>query len=142
MRRTTTILLLEDDKNDAFFFRRALAVCDFEGELRVAETTNKARDYLEGQGKDRDRNGDPLPDVIVTDLQENRTNAIEFLDWIRQQESCKQIPIVVFAGGALPQAAVSALENGVAAIFAKSKDFRETCERVKSILTLVPKREK
>src|SRR5436190_16585122 len=139
MRGTPTILLLEDDENDVYFFRRGLAACHFDGELRVVETTRKARDYFESNEKNRDRESDPLPDLIVTDLQVDRTNAMEFLDWLRQEESRKEIPVVVFAGTASPKVTASAVERGVIAFFAKSGNFTEMCECVRSILAFVPK---
>jgi CheY-like chemotaxis protein len=132
---------LEDDENDVFFFRRALTACDYGGDLRIAQSTNKARDYLEGRGEYSDRVGDPLPDLIVTDFKVRGPNGIEFLQWVRQQEIYQDIPVVVYSGSALPRDKVAALESGALAFFNKESDFHKMRERVRNILTFLPKRE-
>src|SRR5688572_10374133 len=62
------ILLIENEESDVFLFRRALSRLNFIGVVRVVGSVSEAREYLEGRGRFADRSYDPLPDLIVSDM--------------------------------------------------------------------------
>jgi CheY-like chemotaxis protein len=136
------ILLVENDENDLFFFRRALAACEFHGDLRVVESMARAVDYLEGRGEFADRRYYRQPDLIVTDFKLPGQTGVEFVRWLRTKQSYEEIPIVMFSGTALPKDRDAALKEGVRAFFPKSGDFREVCQQMENILQFLPKKEK
>ena len=139
MGKAPLILLLENEENDVFFFRRALAACHFDGDVRIVETMAQARDYLEGVGEYRDRSYYRLPDLIVTDFKLPGQTGVEFLQWIAKRPEYKRIPVVMFSGSALPADRAAALTGGALAFFTKSGNFQEICECVESILKYMRK---
>jgi two-component system, chemotaxis family, response regulator Rcp1 len=84
-----TILLIEDDENDAELFARAFKRSGCEGVLHHVSTVERAIDSIAGSVH---------PRLIFLDLLLPNLRGIHFLRWLRDQENCKCIPVVVLAG--------------------------------------------
>ncbi len=133
-----TILLLEHDDADIFFFRRALALVGFTGQVRVVSSFGEARDYLEGRGKFSDRRYFPMPAMIVSDLKVPGRTGMEFLQWLQTEMNFKDIPFVMYSGSATGSEAQQAVEGGARAFVQKQLDFAEAITKVREILTYMP----
>ncbi len=90
-----TLLLVEDSADDVLFVRRALAKIGCSLHLAVAEDGEQAVRYLRGEGEYADRAVHPLPNVVLLDWKLPRMSGIEVLEWIRQQSSLRNMPVIV-----------------------------------------------
>ena len=89
------ILLVEDDENDVFFFRRALRKAELELPLQLVTDGEQAVQYLNGDGKYRDRAAHPLPDIIFLDLKLPYISGMEVLEFIQKQPALLKIEVIV-----------------------------------------------
>lgn len=90
-----SVLLVEDDSNDILFVQRAFRRVNPMISIEIVKDGDEAVDYLLGVGNYADRDRYSLPALILLDLKLPRRSGIEVLQWIRQQESIKRIPVVV-----------------------------------------------
>ena len=134
MQKVPLILLLENDENDVFWFRRALTACQVEADLRIVVNVTQARDYLAGRGEFSDRAYYRMPDLIVTDFKMHGQTGVEFIRWLRQESTYKELPVVMYSGTALPKDKAAALDSGALAFFQKSGDFKTVCANVAEIV--------
>src|SRR5882672_5044832 len=131
------ILLIEDEKADVLLFRSALADLKFNGVVHVTGSVPEARDYLNGVAPFDDRWQYPLPDLIVSDMNLPGANGYVFLEWLRGQERFCDLPFLFFSGSFAPVDKGRANELGVL-LFAKTTDTDLMCQRVQSMLKLLP----
>ena len=89
------ILLVEDDQNDAFFFERAAVKAGLANPIKVARDGREALDYLGGLGDFADRLQNPLPCLLVLDLNLPRVHGLEVLRWLRQHEPVCTLLVVI-----------------------------------------------
>ncbi|MFI5219169.1 MAG: response regulator [Bacteroidia bacterium] len=87
------ILHVEDDAVDAMVMERALKKCDINHTLYKAANGIDALDVLRGtNGKQKI---DPLPKIILLDLNMPKMNGIEFLRELRSDLNLKSISVFV-----------------------------------------------
>jgi DNA-binding response OmpR family regulator len=132
------ILLLENNTNDVFFFRRALARLGYHGSVRIVTGVSDARSYLEGNGPYRDRSYYPIPDLIVCDMKVFGGTGNQFLEWVRQHDDFRKIPVVMLSGSSLPEERVASMELGARTFLLKTGDMGEMTERVNELLKHLP----
>ena len=89
------ILLVEDDENDVTFMRYAWKKTAMPNALHVVTDGQSALDYLGGNGEYADRSVHPFPGMILLDLNLPRRHGFEVLKWLREQEHCKTVPVVI-----------------------------------------------
>lgn len=83
------ILLADDDIDDRSFFEKALRGIPIETQLASVKDGEELVTYLSN-------NPIPLPDVIFLDLSMPRKTGFECLIEIKENETLKNIPVVVF----------------------------------------------
>lgn len=89
-------MLVEDDSADALLIRRALEKTGLDFKLSRLQHGDEAIDYLSGAPPFKDRDAQPLPDVILLDIKLPRRTGFEVLEWIRSQsEAVSRIPVVM-----------------------------------------------
>ena len=86
------VLLVEDNPADVRLTREALAEGKVRNNLQVAPDGFAALEILHRKGPHADA---PRPDLILLDLNLPRMNGRELLAEIKQDESLRQIPVVV-----------------------------------------------
>jgi DNA-binding NtrC family response regulator len=118
---THTILVVDDEPNARYAERRAL-----ESKYRVleADSAAAAREVL---GRER-------PALVLLDLVMPGEDGLEFLGWLREQESPPPVLIVTALDTARP--AVEALQRGAADYIVKGYDLEELRRRVANLLRL------
>jgi CheY-like chemotaxis protein len=116
----TTFLVLEDDANDALLIRRAFtnAACH----AFVCRNTSEARAYLVGAGMYGDRARFPFPDIFMTDLRLGDESGLQFLEWIRNKDEIKHLPVIVLSGAATPKDIAAAKSLGALRVWQKPGD--------------------
>ncbi|WP_017301357.1 response regulator [Nodosilinea nodulosa] len=90
-----SILLVEDDSNDILLIQRAFRRVNSGMPIHIVQDGDAAIDYLTGAGEYANRDRYPLPALILLDLKLPRRSGTEVLEWVRQQEAIKRIPIVI-----------------------------------------------
>lgn len=88
-----TILLVEDDPADQKLIRTSLKDQRIANDLCVVSSGEEAMDFLYRGGRYSD--GTPRPDLILLDLNMPGMGGKEFLRRIKDEESLKQIPVVI-----------------------------------------------
>jgi CheY-like chemotaxis protein len=94
-RNQSEILLIEDDSNDVFLIRRAFGRADLKSPLRVLEDGEVAIAHLGALLAEENRDLHPLPLLILLDLKLPRCSGLEVLEWLKQQQPIRRIPVVV-----------------------------------------------
>jgi len=120
-----TILVADDDENDRFFIKREFAKLAPPPELRFVCDGEKALNYLKGDGEFSDRDNYPTPSVIFLDLKMPRLNGFEVLQWIRQHEPIRRIPVVVLSSSSTQEDIDKAYGLGANAYLVKPADVSE-----------------
>ena len=90
-----SILLVEDDANDAALIERAFRKSNIANPIQVVSDGDAAVEYLRGDGEYADRKRFPRPVLVLLDLKLPRRSGLEVLEWIRDQEGLKRLPVVV-----------------------------------------------
>lgn len=90
-----TVLLAEDNSTDALMVERAFRKANLLNPIQVVEDGDKAVAYLTGQDNYADREKYPTPVLLLLDLKLPRRSGLEVLDWLRQQEGLRRLPVVV-----------------------------------------------
>jgi CheY-like chemotaxis protein len=94
-RNQSEILLIEDDSNDVFLIRRAFGRAGLKSPLRVLEDGEVAIAHLGALLAEENRDLHPLPLLILLDLKLPRCSGLEVLEWLKQQQPIRRIPVVV-----------------------------------------------
>jgi two-component system, response regulator len=94
--RPITILLADDDEDDRELTRDALQDARLAEEMRFVVDGQDLIDYLRRQGRyAKSARDNPLPGIILLDLNMPRKDGREALAEIKADESLKEIPVVV-----------------------------------------------
>lgn len=92
---TDIILLVEDSADDAQLIARAFERVGVQNPVRRLHNGEEAMTYLAGIGKYADRVQNPIPAVILLDLNLPKFNGYQLMVWLRTQPELKRIPVVV-----------------------------------------------
>jgi CheY-like chemotaxis protein len=114
-----SLLLIEDNEDDVFLMRRALKKANIDLTLHVVMDGQEALDYLGSSGKFADRAQFPSPALVFLDLKLPYVHGFEVLEWIRQQDSLKNLPVVVLTSSPEERDRRQAHELGAKAYFVK-----------------------
>ena len=113
------LLLLEDDPNDTQLFKVAFSRCGKQARsLQIVRDGQEAIDYLCGLPPFV-HDGNPQPNIIMTDLKMDGMNGFEFLRWLRAQPEYAVIPTIVLSGSYLEHDVRTAYQLGANAFFTK-----------------------
>ena len=128
-----TILLAEDNSTDALMVQRALKKAHLMNPVQVVDDGDKAVAYLGGEGVYADREKYPLPVLLLLDLKLPRRSGLEVLDWLRQQEGLKRLPVVVLTSSKESSDVNRAYDLGANSSLVKPVDFDPLLEMVKTL---------
>ena len=88
-----SVLLIEDDELDVISVRRSLNKLQVDYELLTAYNGLEALEMLRGQSQQSYMN--PLPDIILLDINMPKMNGIEFLTILRNDECLKHLKVFI-----------------------------------------------
>lgn len=89
------ILLAEDDEDDQFIVRRAFERARFRSPLRIVGNGEELMRYLRAEGEFADRDANPMPGLILLDLNMPVMSGEEALAKIKADRKLQHIPVVV-----------------------------------------------
>jgi CheY-like chemotaxis protein len=94
------ILLAEDDDQDVLLLRRAFEDAGVAYALQVAPDGQAAIDLLTDISR---RQGAKAPALVLLDLKMPRRTGLEVLQWIRQNDGLRCLPVFIFSSSNLIQ---------------------------------------
>ena len=95
------ILVVESDPDDAFLLSRALKAMPFCTSF-LCRGLAEARAYLSQSGIFKDTENYPVPSGVITELRLGTDSGYELLNWIRESQSLRGMPLFVLAGAISP----------------------------------------
>lgn len=87
------VLLVEDDRDDARLITRAFRKIGLAAEVRWVADGEQAVGLLEKTADGSDPTG--LPVLVLLDLKLPRKSGFEVLEWLKEHQLCRRIPVVV-----------------------------------------------
>jgi len=125
------ILLVEDDRVDIMTVQRALKKIEVSSPLYVARTGVEALGMLRGDGFPRI---DPIPSLILLDLNLPKMGGIEFLKELRSDPQLKLLQVIVLTSSNEPSDRAAAFEYEVDDYIVKPHSFAEFSNAMSIIL--------
>jgi CheY-like chemotaxis protein len=119
-------LLVEDDSVDVMTVKRAFRDLHVANPLVPAGDGEEALAYLRN-------NGTAKPCVILLDLNMPKMSGTEFLKVVKEDQTLKMIPVVVFTTSSAEQDIARSFELGAAGYMVKSVDYDKFIETIRTI---------
>jgi CheY-like chemotaxis protein len=118
------ILVAEDDANDRVLLTHALTRDSLPVRVLMVRDGEETINYLHGEGPFADRARYPMPDLLLLDLKMPRLNGLEVLRWLRSDDICRSLPVIIFSGSGLEKDVQEAYRLGANTYFQKVGDPR------------------
>lgn len=131
MESKNVILLVDDDELDVISVERSLKKLDQDYELRTAYNGIEALEIL--RGSENHAPIDPLPDVILLDLNMPKMNGIEFLKVLRSDEKLKNIKVFVMTTSGEEADRRTTEQLGISGYLIKPLNFNNNSKRTDSM---------
>lgn len=125
MNKIKPILLVEDDVVDAMTVRRAFKDLNLSNPLTHVTNGEEALSYL--------RDAEPLPCVILLDLNMPRMNGVEFITAAKADAAFKSIPIIVLTTSRDHNDVVNSYNLSVAGYIVKPVEYRGFVDVIRTL---------
>jgi CheY-like chemotaxis protein len=125
---------VEDNRADVFLIREAVAFHNLSVELHVVEDGRLAIDYINRAGEDEDT---PCPSLCLLDLNMPIHSGYEVLRHLRENERCKDIPVVIMTSSESSHDRAEMNRLGADAYFHKPLSYDEFLQIGDLIKTLL-----
>jgi CheY-like chemotaxis protein len=129
--KDAAILLVEDDRVDVMTVQRALRRSDVDNPLYVARTALEALALLRGEGGE---GIDPLPALILLDLNLPKMSGIEFLRELRADPELNSLRVIVLTSSNEPRDRDAAFRYEVDDYIVKPHSFSEFTSAISTLL--------
>jgi CheY-like chemotaxis protein len=126
-----TILLADDDPDDRQLTHDAFMENRLANEFHAVEDGEELMDFLHRRGKYESLSGDPLPGLILLDLNMPRKDGREALKEIKADADLRRIPIVVLTTSKAEEDIVRTYDLGVNSYVTKPVTFKSLVELIK-----------
>jgi CheY-like chemotaxis protein len=119
-----TILYADDDAEDRMLVKDAWAENRLANELHFVEDGEELMDYLRRRGQDTHLAGQPLPGMILLDLNMPRKDGREALQEIKADPRLRSIPVVILTTSKAEEDILRAYDLGVNSFILKPVTFQ------------------
>ncbi|MBN1975743.1 MAG: response regulator [Sedimentisphaerales bacterium] len=126
MKNCKPILLVEDDDVDAMTVRRAFKELKVTNQLIRSVNGEEALKYLKDQSNE-------APCVILLDLNMPKMNGIEFLDFVKSDETLKYIPAIVLTTSNEECDISGSFKHSAAGYIVKPVEYKKFVEAIMTI---------
>ena len=113
------ILLVEDNEGDIFLVTEALEEGKIVNKISIARDGKEAIDFLEKKGK---YELEELPDLVLLDVNLPKKNGHEVLEYIKEKEAFKQIPVIMLTTSSSEKDILLAYKNHANCFITKPVD--------------------
>ncbi|MBS4097194.1 MAG: response regulator [Sulfuricella sp.] len=131
--KKAVILLVEDDPGDQELTRRALLEGTVPHDLRVVEDGEEALDYLLHRSVYADARNNPLPDLILLDLNLPKLNGRQVLERVRSEPRLARIPVIVLTTSQQERDMLQSYDSGACSYIVKPSGIDEFIKVVRTI---------
>lgn len=125
-----TILLVEDNDDDVALTIRALKMNNLLNRVVVARDGAEAQQFLFGGDDDEPQ---PVPELVLLDLNLPKVSGLEVLQSIRAAERTKLLPVVVLTTSDEDRDRIESYRLGANSYIAKPVEFSEFSKAVKQL---------
>lgn len=126
-----SILQIDDDSVDAMMVKQVFKKIEMPFELIQASDGQEALDMLKGEnGKEKP---DPLPSIILLDVNMPRMNGHEFLDALRADPNLRSILVYMMTTSSSDKDIRSAYEMNIAGYLTKPVDLDQVMNTFKTL---------
>jgi CheY-like chemotaxis protein len=119
-----TILYADDDAEDRMLVKDAWAENRLANELHFVEDGEELMDYLRRRGQYTHLSGQPLPGMVLLDLNMPRKDGREALQEIKADPRLRSIPVVVLTTSKAEEDILRAYDLGVNSFILKPVTFQ------------------
>lgn len=126
MNTHATILLVEDDVVDVMTVRRAVRELHLANPLRVTHNGEEALESLRTPDQ-------PLPGLILLDLNMPRMNGLEFLQAVKADPRLRRVPVVMLTTSRQDSDRLQSYDLGVAGYILKPVEYPRFVEILRCI---------
>jgi CheY-like chemotaxis protein len=129
--RGITIVLADDDPDDRQLTEEAFTENRLANQLHCVEDGEELMDYLHRRGAFEHRRSEPLPGLILLDLNMPRKDGREALKEIKADPKLRRIPIVVLTTSKAEEDILRTYDLGVNSYVTKPVTFKSLVELIK-----------
>jgi len=122
-KNSITILVAEDDPDDRLLVREALEDIRLCNQLNFVADGRELIDFLRAKGDYADRAGQPLPSILLLDLNMPRMDGREALKIIKTDPALRQLPVVVLTTSKAEEDIYRTYDLGVNSFITKPVTF-------------------
>lgn len=126
-----TILLADDDADDRQMTKEAFSECHLVNAVHFVEDGEQLMDYLLRRGSYESMKKDPLPGLILLDLNMPRKDGREALKEIKAHPDLRRIPIVVLTTSKAEEDILRTYDLGVNSYVTKPVTFQSLVDTIK-----------
>jgi CheY-like chemotaxis protein len=126
-----TIVLADDDPDDRKLTEDAFHENRLANQFHCVEDGEELMDYLHRRGKFEKLRNEPLPGLILLDLNMPRKDGREALKEIKADHNLRRIPIVVLTTSKAEEDIVRSYDLGVNSYVTKPVTFKSLVELIK-----------
>lgn len=130
----TSLLVVEDSEYDFETLLRVFKQLSFKASIYHCLDGDEALDFLFHKGKYEDTKINPIPSLILLDLNLPGTDGRDVLDRIKTDERLKIIPVVVFTTSSSPQDIKTCYQKGVNTYVLKPMDLKKLRTTLETLL--------
>ena len=131
--RPIEILVADDDPDDRMFIKDAIEEVRLANDLVMVNDGVELMDYLQRRGEYEKLKGDPLPGLILLDLNMPRKDGREALEEIKNNPELKRIPVVVLTTSKADEDILRTYDLGVNSFICKPVTFEKLVEVMKTV---------
>ncbi len=131
--RPIDILVADDDPDDRMFIKDAIEEVRLANDLVMVNDGVELMDFLERRGDYEKLNGDPLPGMILLDLNMPRKDGREALEEIKNNPELKRIPVVVLTTSKAEEDIMRTYDLGVNSFICKPVTFEKLVDVMKTV---------
>ncbi len=132
-KRSVPILIADDDDDDREMIKDALKESLVLNNIHCVKDGEELMDYLQHRGKFEDVIKNPLPGLILLDLNMPRMDGREALREIKTNPLLRQIPVVVLTTSQAEEDIFKTYELGVNSFITKPVSFESLLKVMKAI---------
>jgi CheY-like chemotaxis protein len=126
-------MVVDDNDGDILFFSRAFKQAGFKNRLITLSSGDETVKYLSGEGCYANREEFPMPKLALLDIKMPGIDGLEVLQWMRQNNSLDQIPVLMLTTSSYPEEVKRAYALGANAYLVKPMDLQEFANQVKAM---------
>jgi CheY-like chemotaxis protein len=130
-KQPSPILLVEDSTTDADLIEQALKIAGVPDPVVWVSTGESALAYLEGRSPYADRTANPLPCLILLDLNLSRLSGFSVLKHQREHRELRHVPTLVLTGSVNAADVDRAFELGAKGYVVKPIEFGQLAQNLR-----------